>query len=503
MDEEKSREFVVTAKSTKPKKQKPEIRSGFGVGIFNDNGSDDEDPYHIGPQISYNRVIGGDKKKKRLENGKTAANPLLSTKPVFMSKRNLSKNSQSTFSRCRDGRLPLTSFILSTSTDSISSMISQDGKYQPPAIPKGWKSLKKPANSSMSSDGLLNYQSPADIAKTSTLSPKSRAALLGETVLPGKSVFDYLSPSARSRIATATKNPNLPPALSEAPIDVSTSTKSLQSLIPPLSPTTAAKALGRGIAGWMPYAEDLQKRARYRLFLEIRASFHPNSSTVLPDRAPGANNDEWVKEMQEFAHAAQIFKPMTGLMATRFTTSSSAPQKASDTPESSSTPANQQGLLSKPAQKPKDPALEAASLGMYGPLTRSEGIFAPARLLCKRFNVKPPIHVAADPGDPAFSAGTRAQPDAMPIAVPQRTLELVGKKEMEEMVRERGMDVQGASTHTEFEKGEGNDGAATRDVGIGGPVIDPERNEALEKERPDDAIFRAVFGSDSEDEEEL
>ena len=32
--------------------------------------------------------------------------------------------------------------------------------------------------------------------------------------------------------------------------------------------------------------------------------------------------------------------------------------------------------------------------------------------------------------------------------------------------------------------------------------IDPERNEALEKERPGDAVFRAIFGSEDEDEDE-
>lgn len=29
-------------------------------------------------------------------------------------------------------------------------------------------------------------------------------------------------------------------------------------------------------------------------------------------------------------------------------------------------------------------------------------------------------------------------------------------------------------------------------------IVDPERNEALEAERPGDAVFRAVFGSDNE-----
>lgn len=41
---------------------------------------------------------------------------------------------------------------------------------------------------------------------------------------------------------------------------------------------------------------------------------------------------------------------------------------------------------------------------------------------------------------------------------------------------------------------------------IAGPeaanIVDPERNEALEVERPGDAVFRAVFGSDSDSEGE-
>ena len=33
-------------------------------------------------------------------------------------------------------------------------------------------------------------------------------------------------------------------------------------------------------------------------------------------------------------------------------------------------------------------------------------------------------------------------------------------------------------------------------------VIEPERNEALEGERPGEAVFKAIFGSDSEKEDE-
>lgn len=82
----------LAVQSKKPPKAKESRRGAFGVGVLNDTGSDDEDPYSLGPQISYNKTIGGDKKKKKskVEGGKptiASSNPLLGAKPVFISKK--------------------------------------------------------------------------------------------------------------------------------------------------------------------------------------------------------------------------------------------------------------------------------------------------------------------------------------------------------------------------------------------------------------------------------
>lgn len=480
------------ATSTKSKKKKQASRGGFGVGILNDTGSDEEDPYHMGPQISYNRTIGADKKKKKLESVKTAANPLLRSKPVFISKKIAATKATSTFRRCHDGRLPLDGFVLSSNPDPLSSILSQDGKYPPPTIPQDWKSsISKTAQPTSSTPSI--YRSPASVAKASTLDPKSRASLLGETLLPGKSVFDFLNATARSRIATATNNPHLPPALNEASASSLSSQdpkKTLQSLVPALSPATALTALSRGTAGWLPYAEDPPKRTRYQLFLSTIAGLREPGS--VPDRAPGASTDDWVKEMNEFAHAAQIFKPMTGMMATRFTSSSSAPALASDNlnPHKGAAGEEQEKeeLVTSPVEKAKDPGEEAAAVGMYGPLTRSRQEFYPTRLLCKRFNVKPPSHVQVDP--PPNQDTEIKGPPVHSTALPTKKLELVGKAEMENLRREGGF----------AECGEGLGEGEREKVERRRVVVDPERNEALEGERPGDAVFRAVFGSDEEDE---
>ncbi|KAK4697476.1 G patch domain-containing protein 1, partial [Lecanoromycetidae sp. Uapishka_2] len=506
-DGEEDAAFGALTTGNKVKKKKYESKGAFGVGILNDNGSDDEDPYHIGPQISYNRIIGGDKnRKKKADVMRPSANPLLSNKPVFISKKASAVKGGSTFRRCHDGRLPLNGFILSSNSDPLASILSQDGKFPPPTIPQDWKSSKTPANATTSTLSQPSYQSPAAIAAASKLSPKSRAALLGELPLPGKSVFDFLTPGARDRIATATNNSNLPPALSEASAHSSSShTRTLKSLVPQLSPEVARIALGRGTAGWMPYAEDPAKRTRYRTFLEIRAGYRPESA--LPDRDPGATNDDWAKEMNEFAHAAQIFKPMTGMMATRFTTSSSVPQLASDNVKldgvDDSTERPQ--LLQKPAEKVRTPAEEAAAVGMYGPLTRSVENFYPSRLLCKRFNIKPPAHVQVEPGEapPTFDVGEPEGAGRMPpthsTALPQKRLELIGESDMKQL-RISGGGMRPLEMNTGI-KGEDHDnGVLNKEQRIEETLIDPEWNEALEKERPGEAVFKAIFGSDSEDD---
>ncbi|KAH0544091.1 hypothetical protein FGG08_001709 [Glutinoglossum americanum] len=480
-----------------PKKGKKKLpsRGGFGVGVLNDTGSDDEDPYEIGPRIAYNRTVGGDKKKKKSENGRSAigaANPLLGTKPVFISRKSATAKANSGFRKCHDGRLPLDGFVLSADA-SGSSILNQDGWYPPPEIPKDWKSSKR----TVSQNENNNYISTTNAAKSSTLNPASRASILGETQLPGKSVFDYLTPSARNRLVSATGKANLPAALGEsAPrgyaLTEGEKEKELWSLVPDLDKEVALKGLGRGIGGWMPYAEDEGKRARYRIFLEVRAKLRDG----LPERATGMSKDDWVKELKEFAHAAQIFRPMTGMMATRFTSSSSQPKLASDAPEPES-------LLRQ--AKPEDPAEAAAKVGMYGPMTRSVMQFFPTRLLCKRFNVKPPVHVQQDTADDQGHDQSRGSQTHSSSTLPGAKLEILSKSSLDDMIREAS----GRNYDREAERLDGapsgsgdiatadTPGAARKVV-----VVDAERNEALEGERAGDAVFKAIFGSDDEDDDD-
>ncbi|RDL41820.1 uncharacterized protein BP5553_01799 [Venustampulla echinocandica] len=468
-DEEEGHLDLVGPKKGKKKKA---VRGGIGIGILNDTGSDDEDPYEIGPRISYNRVIGGEKKKKKPANG--SVNPLLKSKPVFISR----KKASSGLRKCHDGRLPLDGFILSSS-DEFSSLIQASTRYAAPEIPKDWKSSKQPKSNASSAA----YLSPAEAAKASSLDPKSRAAILGEAALPGKSVFDFLSPAARDRLASASGKGNLPPALGEIPKGYNLSEedrrKELLSQIPQVDPSTALAALTRGASGFMPYAEDEAKRTRYRTYLENQAGTSP----VPPSPAPAMSREDWLKELREFANCAQIFKPMSGMMATRFTSSTKTTMSGTVGSDAGGS------LLSKPEPKIEDPAEQAAKVGMYGPLTRSSKDWFPSRLLCKRFNVKPPAHVQPGATEHDESAApTNAAPD------------LVSKEAISEMmagVNWNGGMAGGASVIKTESRDEDEDEVKPEVV-----VVDTERNEALEGERAGEAVFNAIFGDDSDDDDD-
>lgn len=251
--------------------------------------------------------------------------------------------------------------------------------------------------------------------------------------------------------------------------------------MPALDKSTAAAALAKGATGWMPYAEDLQKRARYVGFLELRAGLKDD----LPERSGAISTSDWIKELQEFAHAAQVFKPTTGIMASRFTSSSSS------TMGGSTSGRTDDALLRQAAKKPEDPAEQAAKMGMYGAMTRTSFPFHPSRLLCKRFNVKPPPdmpHGSEFEGDNGFKA---------------RTEEVVSKSAMDKMLHE--VLTNGPALQRPAWMGpspaDPTSAAAITPQESEHATVNVEENEALSTERAPEDVFRAIFGDDDDNNE--
>lgn len=476
LDEGTDKEILGPLSGTKKKGASVKKRAAFGVGILNDDGSGDEDPYSMGPKISYNKTIGGDKKSKAKPKVSTGtANPLVRHKPTFISKK--LANLKGALRKCHDGRLPLDGFSLADELDSFGSMSLQDHKYKPPEVPEDWKSS---LSQDSHDDNPSTFVSTAEAARSSSMTAKARSSLLGEAQLPGKSVFDYLTPASRDRLVVASGRQTLPAAGSEigpsAHETAKSETEVLLSLIPGLDQTVALQALKRGTEGWMPYAEDESKRSRYRIYLEIQAGLRPAGE--IPPRADHMRRDDWVLEMQEFARAAEVFKPISGPMASRFTSSSSTPKGRDDVSGEASTDA----LLSKPRTKPDSPAEAAAKLGMFGPMTRSILNFYPTRLLCKRFGVSMPIQEKPGNEGSASSAFSSAEPHL--AATQFRSFTSAGYQHEETLeVKQTEIETSSSTIKQEAE------------------VLDPDRNEALEQTRPGQDVFKAIFGSDDEEDD--
>lgn len=445
-------------------------KSSFGVGVLNDTGSDDDDPYELGPKITLNKTIGKDRKAKKPSKFAKAGT---GDKVVFVSRKEpLSRALVSPATRSGDGRKALEGFHFASCLENVTST----SKYPLPQIPPGWTSLKeKKVDPSAPA-----YQSTADAAKASTLDAKGRAALLGEKPLPGKSIFDFIPKEARDRLAALSGKADLPQGLgqaapeghlpaSQAPL------KDLWGLVPTIEKSVAVGALAKGATGWMPYAEDEAKRARYVGYLELRAELKDD----LPARPEGVSTSDWVKELQEFAHAAQVFKPTTGVMASRFTSSTSFIQG-----DNTSIPSTE-FLLRKPTTKPDDPAEQAAKLGMYGPMTRSSFSFYPSRLLCKRFDIKPP------PDMPPES-------EARDSGLKPHTEEAVSKDTMNKMMHE--MLTNGSVIQRPAWMGGPPEEvqAITVPPVVGHATVDVEQNEALSEERAPEDVFKAIFGDDDD-----
>lgn len=445
-----------------PGKQQPP-RGAFGVGVLNDTGSDEEDPYDIGPKINYNRTIGAQRKKKSKKMASAVVNPALVNAPKFVPKPARTGNG---FRRCHDGRLPLDGFALAKLTEDFAPLFSQ---YAPPPIPSGWRSAKDPSAVPDASQ----YVSTADAAKTSSLDPRSRAALLGEKPLPGKSVFDYLSTSTREKLAAASGKSNLPPARGEVLAqNAGTAEERLERLwdrAPKLDRNSAAAALSRAAGG--PYADNDSKRARYRRYLEHQS----NPGLSRPEKTEGMTDEEFLREMSEFYECARIFKPMTGFMASRFTTS-----RAASNPSGGVAGAE---LPCIPGPKLVDTAEEAAKVGMFGHLTRSVEQFFPSALLCKRFNVRAPGLTRADPEPEQRSAGSTAEAWSAPGRGGQQS--------------QRHQWSSCAVAVPAQGEARGSPAGLMQETEV--DEVDPERNETLEREVANMEMLGAIFGgSDSE-----
>ena len=303
--------------------------------------------------------------------------------------------------------------------------------------------------------------------------------MLGETPISStpRSVFDYLSQKDRDRLknlssslASGTIPPQQTPP-SPTPID-----------IPQTDPRTAQAAL----KGFQPFTTDPAKQARYTAYLQSQAT--PDAPEIKP--TAGQTNENFNRELADYAKAAQVFKPVSGAMAARFASASTV-EVVGNTHQGLYKPtkddyAKLDGHKEEAKKEGESPKAHAAKMGMFGPLTREVKVWQPARLLCRRFGVKDP-YPDGIPGDEPIATTSLAKSDAWQAEVMKSAPNLAAPSST--VVASNN-----AIPASTRQKGD------LANIGMGDD--EEQGKETLTYERPAKDIFKAIFASDEEDSDE-
>ncbi|KAG5644860.1 hypothetical protein DXG03_007501 [Asterophora parasitica] len=455
----------------------PRLAAGFGLGALNDADEDDLDVYDGSASASHRRRVAYDSLDRdeddtvtiggKSERGKRApaVKQPASASAVFF----------------RDGQSVLAGFILSDKP------VSEDRWYVA-AISRvfvGWTpDPRRVWNKYNNKENIPGQHEPPKPTGgwDSKITADERGSMLGETPLPSapRSVFEFMSKKDRERLQNIAATKGQPGGTSSAhppPSSSSTAPTPPQAIkIPHTEPSIAQAAL----RGFQPFASDPHKQSRYNAYLQSQLNTEAAGPALQP--LPRQRTDEFNKEVEDYAKAALLFKPMSGAMAGRFT-SAAVVDHGPKIIEGLYTPSHED-IARKEEERRKEeeenvsPKAHAVRMGMYGPLTRETKGWQPAKLLCKRFKVRDPNpepEVAVPPESAAHGANWQ-QPD-IPMAA--------------------------SSTSNEgeaFGYGTSNGPRDIANIGLG--EDENQGRETLTYERPAMDVFKAIFASDDEDSDD-
>jgi G patch domain-containing protein 1 len=414
-----------------------------------DDAESDEEFYDLGPKISYTRHASN---KKRAEPAKAVATNQRrwSNDPLEIHKVDEASGLHS----------PLDGYRPAIHDDRSGTRILM---HTSPSVPTYWKASPISVRQLMFGPGGVNLQQGTNTTVTSRPSSilEGSSRVKPTTLEPGKSVFTYITSASRDKLAAVSGNNSLPTGKSShLPDNVSTLEQQRLKLLQDssLDPNTAAAALARDKGFGGPYVRNESKKRRYQEYLAFQAG---NISCPYPMPSTMSLGD-LAAELKEFHSCAMIFRPMSAFMESRFTTPGLVLA-----PENSSHNASL-GTAAESLFKSPDPASEAALTGFFGSLTRSIQKFHPASLLRRRFNLHKQHHqqnskeMDISEGQLNFNKESCVHTNSLAILPVQ-------KREEPTADEETRMDGKKASVNYQ---------------------------NVFEKNRPHEALFREIFGTD-------
>jgi len=244
--------------------------------------------------------------------------------------------------------------------------------------------------------------------------------------------------------------------------------------------------------GFKPFTSDPVKQVRYAAYLKSQSEAVSDEDRLQLKQKPGQDLEHFQLELEEYAQAATVFKPLSGAMAGRFTTAKAVEQgpaviEGLHTPSHSAPPPETKTPETK-MEEPENAKTHAVKHGMYGVLTRETSVWVPARLLCKRFGVKEPeLEVQEEDPGPSSKAHNEWEPEA---AFAEAELVAAGAG--------------GASSSAAVSQGTGGDDRPKRrdleNIGLG--EDEAQGADVLTYQKPERGIFKAIFASDEEDSDD-
>ncbi|PFX18747.1 G patch domain-containing protein 1 [Stylophora pistillata] len=305
-------------------------KKAFGVGAFEEA---DDNIYAVDQMSNYDTELGGDTSSglhgwtgPQKENSRGGALSIFTTRPK--------------------------------ATDALKT-------FSPPVVPRHFDCTHKFDDSKTG-----QKSSEEGLNKKKVLTATERGEMLGEEPLPApkKSVFEFLSEEDKKRVLSASKSEISKPS-GKIPSKEASSSRN------DFSQKSASTFRWSGHSSFKPFVKDPTKQARYEEFLKGKQGEQASP------QLHGSGLTEWEREREreEFFRSASLYKPMNSTMAARFTT---AKQPDDHRVVYEEVPAQESADSSEQAQ--------AASMKMFGKLTRDNFEWYPDNVLCKRFNIPNP-----------------------------------------------------------------------------------------------------------------
>ncbi|KAI7821279.1 hypothetical protein BX661DRAFT_188502 [Kickxella alabastrina] len=229
---------------------------------------------------------------------------------------------------------------------------------------------------------------------------------------------------------------------------------------PPAHEAVNAATATAALAGFMPFADNLEKQSRYRQYLETCAKFGDKNPSVSATVLSKLSSE---KESQEFTRLAQLFRPNTTMLS-RFTRATS-------------------DLDTAPEETAKVTEDKSVGSAKNKTIVRAVLDWVPSQLLCKRMGIAPPAHSIVNQPKQRNS-------DSVKCVDEQQQKTRGRRQQASDFIQWRNADFDNPSKATEMV----DSGLVSDDITSSlhtDAAIIPEKH-------PNMALFESIFGDDAD-----